>query len=92
MPARKNRPDKHGTDKVIKLKNYEISIEENELAKKLIKQEQKEAFKDHYVGWPDMHIAEKMENRGFLRRSTIVTGCFFLTDLFKRQFQLFLEL
>lgn len=89
MPARKNNPYKFGVkkDKLIKLKDFEISQEENILAQKLIKWEKDQPFTDHYVEWPDMDVAEQLEHKGFLRRSGIATGCFFLTDLFKRQFQ-----
>lgn len=88
MPARKNRPDKHGVPQIIRLRNYTVSAEENILAQKLIRHESKEPGKDHYVGWPDMDAAESMAKKGFLRKSGLATGCFYLTDLFKRQFQI----
>lgn len=89
MPARKNNPHKFGVKNTsVRLKDFEISKEEHILAQKLIEWEKKGPFTDHYVGWPDMDVAEKMEKKGFLKRSERATGCFFLTDLFKRQFQM----
>lgn len=88
MPARKNRPNKHGLPKVCELKDLKISGAENILACKLIRLEAKEPHKDHYVGWPDMNVAETMVKRGLLRESAFATGCFYLTELFRRQFRL----
>lgn len=88
MPARKNRPDKHGLPKVCELKDLKISAAENILACKLIRSEAKEPRKDHYVSWSDMGVADKMVKRGLLRESPFATGSFYLTELFRRQFRL----
>ncbi len=88
MPARKNNPHKFGVkNKTIAMKDFVLSDEEQAMAQKFIKWEEGEPFKDHYVGWPDMDVAERMEKKGFLKKSDRALGCFFLTDLFKRQFQ-----
>lgn len=82
MPARKNRPDKHGSPRAA---SHTFQLEEavRRLALKLVLCEKKEPKCDHYVGWPDMAAAEEMQRRGLLREGQLARGCFYITDKFR---------
>lgn len=56
------------------------------LVRKLQTWELKNPKEAHYVGWPDMSAAKRLEKRGYLRESTFATGCFYLTKLFDQDF------
>lgn len=85
MPARKNRPGKHGT--AIPVETAIDAAKEGNLARKLMEQESKKPSEAHYVGWMDMETAESMKKKGLLETSPYSPlGCFFLTDLFKKKY------
>lgn len=56
------------------------------LVRKLQTWERKNPMEAHYVGWPDMSAARRLEKLGYLRESTFAMGCFFLTDSFHHDF------
>ena len=76
MPARKNRPGKHGD---ILPADQPLDPEETALLRTLEAAERKEPHQDHYVGWPDMHIAKSLAKKGYIVEGRLATGCFFLT-------------
>ena len=82
MPARKNRPDKHGA-----LNN--ITDGERGLVDKLIKCERDSPRHDHYVSWFDMAVAKQLVKKGFLREGGRATGCFLVTEKFHQDFMQF---
>lgn len=93
MPARRNRPGKHGATSTQGRKipsklelNAVMNAQVRELAIKFIVWERKEPKKDHYVGWPDMDVAEEMQRRGLIKLGGLATGCFYITDLFRTEF------
>lgn len=78
MPARKNRPGKHGgTLPAVQ----PLDPEETALLRTLEAAERKEPRQDHYVGWPDMHIAKRLVKKGYIVEGRRATGCFYLTPL-----------
>lgn len=93
MPARKNRPDKHGAPKEEHLRiSAQMEAEDTKKFKELadrvlIKSENKAPGDSHYVGWPDMDTAKKMAKKGLLREHGY-SGCFYVTPQFKQHFNL----
>lgn len=94
MPARKNRPGKHGTNDTDmpkrKERRLEATYEERALVDKIIQWEREQPRHDHYVGWPDMDAAERLAKLGYLVEGS-VRGCFFITDAFRETFMRFME-
>jgi len=92
MPARKNRPGKHGmnseTASTVKERRREATHEERALVDKIIMWERDQPRHDHYVGWPDMDAAERLAKMGYLIEGG-VRGCFFVTDAFRETFMKF---
>ena len=88
MPARKNRPGKHGTSssEALSAKQRQLDSEERGLIDKLCAQERKEPHNDHYVGWPDMGAAERLAKKGYIIEGGRAKGCFCVTPLFRQTF------
>jgi hypothetical protein len=81
MPARKKRPDKfgaRGSEFVNAIEQRDI-IDARGLIKKLLRAEQETPRGMHYVGWPDMDAARRLEQGKFLVEGH-AEGCFYLTD------------
>lgn len=83
MPARKNRPGKFDG---AHHPNSPIAPIVTALVRKFIGWERENPEHDHYVGWPDMDEARRLEKDGYLREGTAL-GCFFLTDKFRDTFK-----
>lgn len=91
MPSRKNRPGKHGAgastkESTVKLRQIDNGHADRALVDKLITWERERPMNDHYVGWPDMDAAERLVKHGYLREGGLATGCFVVTDAFRRNF------
>lgn len=82
MPSRKNRPDKFRGQRA----QPPYDAVAMQLVRKLQTWELKNPKEAHYVGWPDMSAAKRLEKLGYLRESTFAMGCFFLADLFHQDF------
>lgn len=84
MPARKNRPNKHGGARASERKpDHTLDVELRAFVIKLIIWERKEPRHHHYVGWPDMHLAEELKRRGLLLDDGSAYKCFRLTEQFR---------
>lgn len=90
MPARKNRPHKHGTSGEAAASAKKRQVENNQaergLVDKFIEWERDHPRHDHYVGWPDMAAAERLVKKGYLIEGTRATGCFHVTETFRQTF------
>ena len=91
MPARKNRPGKHGVvpqgapQPRTKQQLMDAQIE-RALVDKLIKCERESPMHDHYVSWLDMRAAKQLVKHGYLREGGRATGCFVVTETFRENF------
>jgi len=90
MPARKNKPGKFGTSAEAALTPKHRQVEQNSLERalvdKLIVWEGAHPKLDHYIDWADMEAAESLAKKGYLVYGGLATGCFCVTDLFRRTF------
>jgi hypothetical protein len=90
MPARKNKPGKYGVTVDAKRRKdvqFDHARAEHALVDRLIVQEREDPFRFHYVGWPDMVAARRLEKSGYLVEGASSLGCFRLTDAFRRTFK-----
>lgn len=90
MPARKNKPGKFGTETGTHLvavsdRKRRLALEERSLVDKFIAWEHENPREMHYVGWPDMDAAKRLEKNGYLQEGH-ATGCFYITEAFRRTF------
>lgn len=85
MPARKNRPGKHGSEGR-RSPQLNADSAEQRLVEKLITCERANPTRDHYVDWADMSAAERLIKNGHLREGGQATGCFVVTEKFRRNF------
>lgn len=83
MPARRNRPNKHGTEQPPQLT---ADSDERRLVEKLIACESFNPMRDHWVSWLDMAAAKRLVKYGYLREGNRATGCFEVTDAFRQKF------
>ena len=90
MPARKHKPGKYrGTVDFKRRKDvqFDHARAERALVDSLIVAEREDPFRFHYVGWPDMLAARRLEKNGYLVECDGSLGCFRLTDTFRRTFK-----
>lgn len=87
MPARRNRPDKHGkTPATRSPTNQAPRLVRTALIDKFCAWERANPCECHYVGWPDMDEARQLAKRGLLDESPFATGCFWTTPAFREAF------
>ena len=79
MPSRKNRTDKFGLQ-------AKKTPQVTPLIEMLLWNEQKFPRVSHYIGWPSMSEAERLEKNGFLDNDYRALGRFFVTDVFRERF------
>lgn len=91
MPARKNRPDKHGHSPRLSnpehtAENYPPTPDELVLIKKLVFWERRNPGSAHYVGWPDMACADHLAKKGLIADDQGARGCFRVLHQFTMRF------
>lgn len=87
MPARKNRPDKHGKMPTTRPPASQAPrLVRTALIDKICAWERADPLGCHYVGWPDMNEARELARHGLLLESQFATGCFWTTHAFREAF------
>jgi hypothetical protein len=88
MPARKNRPDKHGARGAPPKADFllEAVIGVGQIVTKLIEYEREHPGYDHDLSWCSPVAVEHLVKCGCLRVGKCALGCFAITDKFRYLF------